>query len=157
MDLRIQLQRFRQEHDDILRFLREWEGALNLAASETIELRRKGLAQLIEMESKLAEIREHCHDEEESIDSPFQLYLDDAALEHLRQEHDLLDRLSEGFRSELRLLTTPPPAGELAGMGLRLLEQLRHHIAFEEGLLKQIEEGNAAEEKLFLRYSYPAE
>ncbi len=157
MELRNQLQHFRQEHHEILRFLRDWDEALQLAASEKTDERRKGLAQLLEMENKLIEIREHCREEEHSVESPFQLYLDDGAFEQLRREHDLLEQLTEGYRSMLRLLTEPPPAQGLLRQGQRLLGQLRHHIAFEEGLLKQIEDGNAAQEKVFLRYTHSAE
>ncbi len=157
MDLRSQLDMYRKEHDDILRFLKEWEGALDLAASADDATRCKGLTQLAEMEKKLLEIRQHCREEEKNIDSPFQIHLDDNAFAQLAEDHALLDELSEGYRSELKSLTTPPPTNDLVGRGRHLLGELRRHIAFEEGLLKQIEDGNEAEEKMFLRYTHSAE
>ena len=157
MDLRNQLERFRKEHDDILRFLKDWEDALTLASSDDEPSRCRGLAELREMEQKVADIREHCREEERSVDSPFQIYLDDHALEHLRHEHDRLEQFADGYTSELKYLTTPPPTDQLVMLGRRLLDHLRHHIAYEEGLLKQIEEGNQAEEKVFLRYTQAAE
>jgi prefoldin subunit 5 len=157
MDLRNALERYRREHDEILRFLREFEAAVRLTGEKADEKRCQGLAQLRAMESRLAEIREHCREEEENLDSPFQLYLDDSAMEHLQQQHELLEQLMASFRGTLRTLITPPPTEELVGLGHGLLENLRRHIAFEEGLLKQIEDGNRAEEQLFLRYTQPAE
>jgi hemerythrin-like domain-containing protein len=140
-----QLERYRKEHDGILRFLSEWESALKLAASEEEAERRQGLEQLRLMDAAILKIRSHCEDEERNLDSPFQLHLDEDALEHLRQEHELLEQLTHGFRSELKWLTTPPVATDLVARGQTLLEHLRHHIAFEEGLLKQIEDGAAKE------------
>ena len=157
MDLRRQLEHFRSEHDEFLCFLKEWENALTLAGRDVPETRCQGLSKLRDMEKKLVEIREHCRKEEHEVDSPFQIYLDDHALEELRREHDLLEQLTEGYRTELQVVTMPPPTTDLVGLGQRLLEQLRHHIAFEEGLLKQIEDGTAAEERVFLRYTQPAE
>ena len=157
MDLHSQLERFRKEHDDILRFLKSWEATLDLLASEDEDARCKALAELREMEKKLAGLREHCQEEEQIVESPFQIYLDDRALEQFRREHDVLEQLTEGYRAELKFVSTIPPTTQLLGLGRRLLEQLRHHIAYEEGLLKQIEDGNEAVEKLFLRYVQPAE
>lgn len=153
MDLRNRIEHYRKEHDEILRFLGEFESGLALAASGSAERRRAGLAKLHEMERRLAEIREHCAEEEQNLESPFQLYLGGAALETLQKEHVQLDELSLSFCSELEVLTTPPPATKLVELGRHLLQQLCHHIAYEEGLLKQIADGNEAEEKLFLRYT----
>lgn len=157
MDLHRQLEHYRKEHDHILLFLEEFDRALALAASETAQERRAGLAQLREMEEKLVGIRAHCHEEEQNVESPFQMYLDEFALEDLHTEHPLLERHSHDFCAELTVVTAPPPTGTLVHLGRRLLEQLRHHIAREECLLKQIEDGSTAEEKLFLRYTQPGE
>lgn len=157
MDLHGELKRHRKEHDEVLRFLTEFDGALARAAAESDRERCAGLAQLSKMEEKLAEIREHCREEEQSIESPFQLYLDDYALEDLQIEHKLLERHSHDFCAELTAVTAPPPTETLVRLGQRLGEQLRRHIAREEELLKQIEEGSAAEQRLFLRYIQPGE
>ena len=157
MDLHRELERHRKEHDEILRFLKEFDGALALAAAESDKERGAGLAQLSKMEEKLAEIRAHCREEEQGIESPLQIYLDDDALDDLHIEHQLLERHSHDFCAELTAVTAPPPTETLVRLGQRLLEQLRRHIAREEELLKQIEEGSTAEEKLFLRYTQPGE
>jgi hypothetical protein len=54
-------------------------------------------------------------------------------------------------------VTTPPLETQLVTLGRHLLKKLRHQIVYEEGLLKQIEGGNEAEEKIFLRYTDSAE
>ena len=157
MDLRYQLEFYRKEHDEILRFLKEWEDALNLAAGPGEEAPCQALQHLREMEPKLLEIRQHCREEEQNVESPSQIYLDDTALKRLRQEHETLEELSDCYRSELKFVCAPPPTDDLVSIGRRLLAGLRRHIAYEEGLLKQIEEGSEAEEKKFLRYTQPTE
>jgi hypothetical protein len=157
MDLHNQLERYRKEHDEILRFLREFDAALKQAGETAIEQRRIGLEQLREIEGKLIEIRQHCSEEEKSVQSPFRLYLNDVELEDLQSEHQFLEQLSQSFCTELKILTSPPPTGVLVRLGRRLLEELRRHIAREEGMLIQIEENSQAEEKVFLRYSQSAE
>jgi hypothetical protein len=157
MDLHRNIEHYREEHQQILQLLKEFDGALTLAAADTEKERRAGLAQLLEMEDKLAEIREHCREEEQNVESPFQMYLDEFALEDLHTEHDLLERHSHDFCAELLAVTAPPPTETVVHLGRRLLEQLRFHIAREESLLKQIVDGHAAEEKLFLRYTQPGE
>lgn len=147
MTWRAKLSHFRDEHDDLLRSLQQWEEALKLVASEDCNARRVGLDALRLMEKELLELREHCHNEEHHFESPFKAYLDEKLMENLRREHELIERMTEGFRSELKILCTPPPTDSLVSRGHELLAQLRHHIAFEEGLLKQIEEGHLEEEK----------
>jgi hypothetical protein len=156
MEVKRQLERFHKEHDEILRFLVFAEEALKRAASEDREIRCQGLGELQELEGKLTEIREHCREEEENLESPFRLYLDDAALADLEEEHALLERLTDSFRTELKLAAMPRTL-ELVRLGQQLLDHIRHHIAYEEGLLKQIKDGTEAEENLFLRYTQGAE
>ncbi len=157
MDLHRRIDCYRKEHDQILHFLKEFDAALTRAAADSEKERRAGLAQLLEMEDKLAEIRQHCREEEQNVESPFQIYLDEFALEDLHTEHDLLERHSHDFCAELVAVTAPPPTETVVHLGRRLLEQIRLHIAREESLLKQIADGHAAEERLFLRYTQPGE
>jgi hemerythrin-like domain-containing protein len=149
MDPRETVKRFRQEHDEFLRFLELWESALARAASDDPETRRCALHELVELDHFLAALPEHCR-EEEREDARLQLYLDDAVFEQMRQQHALLERLTAAFRSELRALTTPPPAKELAAHGRELLAHLRRHIEFEEKLMKEIEAGSEAVEGFIL-------
>jgi len=152
MDLRSRLDYFRKEHDEILHFLNDWKNALKMAGGDGDDERRKGLAELRRFENELLSIQEHCHAEERTVDSPFQIYLDDVSLTRLAQEHELLRQLSNDFLRELRFATLMR-TNEVVRLGNALLEQLRRHIAHEAALLEQIEEGRAAEEKLLLRYT----
>ena len=68
-------------------------------------------------------------------------------------QHNLLNLLTDFFRDGLGRIFTPPPATSLCVVGRCLLEQLRHHVANEEGLLKQLENGSSAGERAFLRTS----
>ena len=156
MDLRSQLQKYRQEHDEILRFLKVWENALNLAESQQDTERRRGLADLREMEKTFERIRQHSNEEEENLESPYGLYLEDGALQKLGEEHELLIRWNSDFCRELRFATIVR-TDEVVALGRQLLEMLRHHIVYEEGLLKQIQDEKDAEEKLLLKYTESAE
>ncbi len=157
MDLPRQLEHYRKEHDEILRFLREFDETLTLASDEAEETRRLGLARLRGMEETLAGIREHCRAEEQNVESPFQIYLDDYALEDLHVEHLSLEKHSHDFCAELVAVTAPPPTEDLVRLGWQLVDELRRHIAREGGLLKQVADGRTAEEKIFLRYTQPGE
>ncbi len=143
MNLRSELERFHKEHDDILRFLRGWESVLNLAASAEDSKRCEGLARLREMEEQVARIDDHCRAEEQSVESPYKLYLEDAELQRLKKEHELLAHWSNDFHRELTFATVLR-SDEMVRMGRQFLELLRHHIAYEEGLLKKIGESRAA-------------
>jgi hypothetical protein len=157
MDVRGPLSQFHEEHREILELLKEWEAALELAASEDKADRCRALNQLREMEPQITAISEHCAEEEHSADSAFRLHLEDEAFQRLRAEHDVLDEFSDAYLDELRYVTTPPPAGKLISLGQRLVAQLRQHVGFEEELLKKIRESSEAEEKVFLRYTQSAE
>ena len=147
MDLRSRLDYLRNEHEEILRFLDDWEGTLKLAGHDLDEERLKSLSLLREAEQKLIAIQEHCHREERTAESPFPVYLDHTTMAQLAQEHERLRLLTNDFLRELTFATLLR-TDDLVRLGSELLEQLRKHIAYETGLLKQIETGNAAEEKL---------
>jgi hypothetical protein len=156
MNLHSELERFHKEHDEILRFLQVWEGALNLVARSEDSERCRGLTRLREMEEQVARIEDHCRAEEQSVESPYKLYLEDTELQRLEKEHELLARWSNDFHRELTFATVLR-TDEMLRLGRQLLEQLRHHIAFEEGLLKKIEDSRAAEDKMHLRYTQAGE
>ena len=156
MDLGSQLQKYRQEHDETLRFLKACESALDLAESQQDAERRRGLADLREMEKKFERIRQHCNEEEQNVESAYRLYLEDAALQRLSEEHGLLVRWNNDFCRELRFATIAR-TDEVVALGRQFLEVLRHHVVFEEGLLKQIQDEKEAEEKLLLKYTQGAE
>lgn len=148
MDLQTQLHGFRKEHDTILAFLSRFQHALLLAHGPADEQRRSGLTQLCAMQARLRRIREHCREEEQNVQSAFSRFLEESDLDALRREHDLLDQLLEIFLAELKLAATPAPTRDMCAAGQDLLARLRHHIAFEEGLLKQIENASRQEGRL---------
>ena len=143
MELPEQLAHFRKEHDSFLLFLREFENALNLAADREEAKREMGVRRLRELEPRFAEIRLHCRDEERALETPSRSLVDDEAMERLHTDHELFERLVAEFRIELRRIASPPPPDEFFVNGRLLLGHLRHHIAFEEGILKQVEDTNA--------------
>ena len=156
MEVHRQLEKVRNEHDEILQFLITCEHALQRAASDNWDVRCHGLEQLHEVDGEIAEISEHCRREEQGVESPFQLFLEPKSLEELRKEHRRLWRLISDFRRELELVTAPRTA-DLVALGRDLIEEVRKHVAEEEALLAQIEAGAAAEEKVLLQYSQSAE
>jgi hypothetical protein len=156
MDLRSQLDYFRKEHEDIQRFVEDWEDALKLAASEDDADRLRALAQLRQMETVLLGIREHCRAEQRTVESRLRAHQDDVSRVRLAQEHELLRQLTNDYLRELQFATLSR-TGEVARLGIELLEQLRNHIAYETALLKQIEDSSEGEEKVLLRHTQPPE
>jgi hemerythrin-like domain-containing protein len=144
MKLNEQLARFRREHDSFLLFLRDFELALNQAGGPEEEKRKAGVARLRSFEPRFAEIRRHCREEERAVEARIRSSVDDEAVERLRADHELFEKLVAEFRLELRRAGSTPPADELFASGRALLGHLRHHIAFEEGVLKQVEDTSAA-------------
>lgn len=143
MGLREQLAHYRREHDSFLLFLREFEKALNLAADRDEAKCETGVHRLRELEPRFAEIRLHCREEERTLEEPTRSLLDDEAMERLQTDHELLEKLVAEFRIELRRIASPPPPDEFFDNGRLLLGHLRHHIAFEEGILKLVEDADA--------------
>jgi hemerythrin-like domain-containing protein len=139
-----QVEAIRREHDEILQRLSAFEEAFDRANSDDWDVRCEALGELREMDATLAEINEHCRHEEEELESPFELFLEKAALARLRAEHDRLRLLISDFRRELRLATVPRTA-ELITRGRDLLQELRRHVAEEEELLAQIQESIASQ------------
>jgi len=135
MELQTKIKRYRSEHDQTLRFLKQWEEALQAAARADQEFRNIGLARLCEMETQLTALVRHCEEEEQEFD--------DRAIEHLQDEHAQLQELTGSYKRLLRVLCTTPATRSLVELGQQLVAQLRRHIAYEEGLLKQIEDGQA--------------
>jgi hypothetical protein len=150
MDLRSQLDKYRQEHEEVLRFLKVWEGALTLAGSGQDGERSKGLAELRGMEKRLERIRQHCDEEGEDAESPFVLYLPDAELKQIREEHEQLAHSSSDFQRELTYATTSRTT-EMVQSGRQLLAMLRQHLVHEEELLKRIQEAQGSEDALRLQ------
>lgn len=156
MDLLTELVRFHKEHREILNVIISWEQALNRLSSDRDEERRRGLSELRGMGCEISAIQEHCRAEQRAVESPNRLYLGPVQFERLRDEHAELARLIQSAVSELRFANVDRTEGILT-CGRQLAEFLRQHIAYEEGLLTEIQEGHNAEEKLLLRYSEPAE
>lgn len=138
MDLHRAFQEAHEEHADILEFLTIWEEALQLIASEDCDVRCTGLRQLQAMESKIVEIWEHCHKEEDEAEAPLFRFASPVDRERLKDEHFQLYRDNYEFRREMEF-TTASSTGELALKGQKLLAELRAHIAFEEELLGRLE------------------
>lgn len=145
MELQAKIKRYRSEHDQILRFLKQWEDALLEFARADELFRTKSLAQLSEMETQLTALVRHCEEEEQELDTRSKHFLDDRALEHLHGEHEQLRELTGNYKRLLRVLYATPPTRSLVELGQQLVAHLRRHIAYEEGLLKQIEDGQGRE------------
>jgi hypothetical protein len=126
------------EHADILDFLDVWEDALKLIANSDCDTRCQGLRQLQAMEGKIAQICEHCHQEEEDPESPLFRFADAAERARLKDEHFRLYRANYEFRREMEF-TTSSFTDDLVLQGQRLLKALRDHIAVEEELLRRFE------------------
>ena len=142
MDLHQQFEAAHEEHADILEFLNVWEEALDLAASANSDIRCHGLRRLQSMESKIVEIWEHCHKEEDDVNEPLFRFASPVDRERLKDEHFQLYRGNYEFRREMEF-TTASSTEELVNKGQKLLAELRAHIAFEEDLLRRLEHEQA--------------
>lgn len=138
MDLHQEFETAHAEHAEILDFLKIWEDALNLIASDDFDARCLGLRQLQVMEGKIAGICEHCRQEEQDPVSPLFRFADAEDRSRLKDEHFRLYRANYEFRRELGF-TTSSFTAELVLQGQKLLDALRGHIAYEGRLLKEFE------------------
>lgn len=138
MDLNRAFQEAHEEHAGILEFLKIWEKALQLIASDDCDTRCMGLRQLQAMEGKIVEIWEHCHKEEDDPEEPLFRFAAAPDRERLKDEHFQLFRENYEFRREMGF-TTSSFTRDLIQKGQGLLEALRAHIAFEEELLRRFE------------------
>jgi hypothetical protein len=139
MDLRLQLEYFQNEHQDIHTFLEKWESALSLLASKFDAQRMRGLTELRNMETDLLAIRNHCSLEEHNLATPYRAYLQKEQLETLKNEHEELRILVQDLESELRFATLESTKS-IAEMGRHLAEFVRRHTLFEGKLLAEIEQ-----------------
>jgi hypothetical protein len=138
MDLHQVFETAHTEHSDILDFLKIWEDALSLIASENFDERCLGLRRLHLMETNIASICNHCRQEELDPESPLFRFADAEDRSRLKDEHFRLYRANYEFRKEMEL-TTSSFTRELSLLGQKLLDALRDHIAYEERLLKDFE------------------
>jgi len=144
MDLHRVFEAAHIEHAEILDFLDVWEDALKLLANNDCDTRCHGLRQLQAMEGKIAQICEHCRQEEEDPQSPLFRFADAAERARLKDEHFRLYRANYEFRREMEF-TTSSFTDDLVLQGQRLLKALREHIACEEELLRRFEVEHLAE------------
>ena len=158
MDVGKDLDYFRKERQDVLRFLDDWDLALDLIASDDNRKNLQGLDRLRALEPGLQTIQAHCASEEHTVEEPFHTYLEKGQIEALRTEHEELTRLLGNLFTELRFATLGQTS-RTAIAGRRVSEFIRHHLQFEETLLAEIEEKLAreAEEKMLLRYTQSPE
>lgn len=154
MDVGNRLDYFRKEHQDFLRFLNDWDLALDLIASDDSRKNLQGLNNLRALEPGLQAIQAHCASEERTVEEPFHAFLQKSQVETLQTEHEDLTRLLGNLFTELRFATLSQTDRALAA-GHRVSEFTRRHIEFEEKLLAEIAQKLAqrAEEKLLLRYT----
>ncbi len=138
MELHWAFEAIHTEHADILEFLNLWGDALNEMASDDCDTRWAGLRRLQAMEEKIAEVCEHCRQEEEDPESPLFRFAQAADRGRMKDEHFRLCRANYEFRREMEF-TTSSFTGDLVLQGQRLLTALRGHIAYEEGLLRRFE------------------
>lgn len=158
MDVGTQLDYFRKEHGDFLRFLEEWDRTVELTASSEDAQCLRGLAKLREMQEGLEAIRHHCSSEERNIEERYRSFLEDGQLERLKADHHELARLVANLFSELRFATLYQTERARA-LGRQVSDFTRRHIQDEEKLLNRIESRLAeeAEERLLLRYTQSPE
>lgn len=143
MDPKTQLQYFRKEHQDIRRFIEQFAAALDHVNGKQDEGRRRGLDELRDLQAELQAIQHHCDSEERNLESPYGAYLQTHQLETLRKEHKRLGRLTLGIVAELQFATTNQTQN-IVGLGQEFTQFVRQHIAYEETLLTEIEQGLGA-------------
>lgn len=158
MDVATRMDYFHKEHQDFLRFLEDWDEALETTASQKPDECVRGLNRLREMQPNLKAIKSHCTSEERNVEGPYNEYLEPGQLERLKTEHRDLSRVLEDLFSELRFATLYQTDRAL-NAGREAASLARKHIEFEEDLLAEIERklSEEAEQKLLLRYTQSPE
>jgi hypothetical protein len=127
-----------KEHDEMARFLKAFENALELAVSGDDEMRGLGLSGLREIVEKSTRIRGSFPQDSAVLSSPAFRLIEDADRYQLKQSLFRLERASYEFRKELAFTTTFSTE-DLVEEGRRLEDILRKELAYEAELLQGIE------------------
>jgi len=146
MDVKTELEFFRKEHVELLRFLDQWARALDLLESPEDGPRLQGLTELRELESELLAVRGHCYSEERRLESPYGAYLKRDEAAKLAEDHRELGRQIQDMLVVLRFATIDQTEG-IPARGKQLGEFIRQHLAFEEKLLRDLERSLVVEEE----------
>ncbi|HVB35259.1 MAG TPA: hemerythrin domain-containing protein [Patescibacteria group bacterium] len=154
MNIGTRVDYFRKEHHHFLRFLDDWENALELTGSQDEQERLRGVNRLRGLQPQLQALRDHCTSEERNVEGPYHGHLEKGQIDALRTEHEQLARLLGDLFSELRFATLHE-AERARMVGRHVAAFARRHILFEEELLAEIERklSQEAEENLLLRYT----
>ena len=137
MALRHRITYLRKEHQELVNLADRIEKALTLASGKDFSRLEHGLAQLRALEHGFAGIVEHCHSEDRIVESTFHHYLNKSERLRLDEEHGKIVRALAEFREELRFATVDRTMAMIIP-GMDLVQQLRGHVVFEEGLLDRI-------------------
>lgn len=158
MDVSTRLDYFRQEHEEFLHFLEDWDRTLEMLGSKDPESIRKGLSRLREMQANLKAIESHCSSEELNVEGPYRDLLEKGQLEQLKKEHLKLARMIVDMFGELRFATLYETE-RARSAGHELAGFVRRHIRLEEKLLEEIAAKleEEAEQKVLLRYTQAPE
>lgn len=157
MDVATRLDYFRNEHEEFLRFLRDWELTLEATASKNLKEVALVLNRLRQLQPRLQAIRNHCVSEERRVDVPYREYLHPHEILRLREEHLALGGMVSDLFAELRFATIYETHRARA-IGQEVVNFARTHIEFEKTLLDAIERrlSEEAEQEVLLRYSHAA-
>jgi hypothetical protein len=126
----------RDEHRRLSGVADRVELSLALGSKENFSDPQSFLAEL-ELEHGLRAIEQHCHAEQQALESTLRHFANEAARRRLATEHAEIARVLADFREELRCAKVVRTQN-LRGPGLLLVGRLRSHIAYEETLLRNI-------------------
>ncbi|MGH9703869.1 MAG: hemerythrin domain-containing protein [Candidatus Acidiferrales bacterium] len=147
MGVKTELEFFRQEHVELLRFVDQWGHALGLLESPEDVARLQGLTELRELESELLAVRGHCYSEERHLESPYGAYLQRDEVAKLAEDHRELGRQIQDMLVVLRFATIDKTEG-IPARGKQLGEFIRRHLALEDKLLTELERNLVVEEEV---------
>ena len=105
MDVHTELEFFRKEHTELMRFVDRWDRALVLLDSPEDQVRLQGLTELRELESELLALRGHCYSEQRHLESPYNAYLRRDEVDKLAEDHRELGRQVQDMLVVLRFAT----------------------------------------------------
>ena len=137
MALRHRITYLRKKHRELVNLADRIEKALALASGKDFPKHEQGLAQLRALEHGFAGIVEHCHSEDRIVESTFHHYLNKSERLRLDEEHEKIVRALAEFQEELRFATVDRTMAMIIP-GMDLVQHLRAHVAYEEGMLDQI-------------------
>jgi hypothetical protein len=131
-----------KEHEELLHLLERIEKALESGAKQDFSEHCKSITDLRKLNDEFLEIIDHCHGTSVFVDPAYSAFLESNERARIDAEHQEILRAVNNFREELKFATADRTMAMILP-GMELIDRLRLHIAYEQGLLDRIAKATA--------------